>query len=180
MMKGPEMNEVANKPMRLLVLILAGMEALAVAFNAVVMLTVPAYWYAMTPGVTSTGPLNLYFVREIGAVELIVASLYAVGLCRPAWRFSCWMGAASWQSLRVLRLCINEAGLFWGAFPFILVPAIVGMLVSVWARANTFVAVPTEIAIDDDWTLETPTPSRHLGHFLLTDDNLTTQRRQVR
>jgi uncharacterized protein YjeT (DUF2065 family) len=41
------------------------------AANGVFMLLAPAPWYAITRGVTATGPFNQHFVRDIGAAYLV-------------------------------------------------------------------------------------------------------------
>ena len=50
---------------------LAWMLGLLAAANGVLMLTMPAAWYAMAPGVPNTGPLNAHFIRDIGAAFLV-------------------------------------------------------------------------------------------------------------
>ena len=56
------------------------------AVNGLLMLLVPAVWYARTPGVVDTGPLNLHFVRDIGCAYLVAgAALVWVGLDSHAW-----------------------------------------------------------------------------------------------
>ena len=54
--------------MRAAILCLMGV---AMMVNGTVMLLVPATWYALVPGVADTGPLNLHFVRDIGAAYLV-------------------------------------------------------------------------------------------------------------
>ena len=44
---------------------------LGLVANGLVMLTVPAIWYARVPGVVDTGPFNAHFVRDIGAAYLV-------------------------------------------------------------------------------------------------------------
>jgi hypothetical protein len=102
----------------------------------------------------STGPLNSYLVREVGLAELLLAGLYGLGIARPAWRFPCWILAASWQTLRVLRVCVSETNLFWSALPFIVLPAALGIAISVWARKNSNTIGRGEIQLDDDWKFE--------------------------
>lgn len=38
------------------------------------MLLAPTAWYPLVPGVTETGPLNVHFVRDIGAAYLAAAA----------------------------------------------------------------------------------------------------------
>jgi uncharacterized lipoprotein YbaY len=61
---------------------------LALAANGLLMLSDPAGWYGLVPGVPATGPLNPHFVRDIGCAYL-VAGLAMAGLAfnermRPA------------------------------------------------------------------------------------------------
>jgi hypothetical protein len=44
---------------------------LALIANGAAMLAAPAWWYGAVPGVADTGPLNLHFVRDIGAAYLV-------------------------------------------------------------------------------------------------------------
>lgn len=61
---------------------LAGLMAVLLGANAVAMLFAPLLWYGAVPGVTSTGPFNAHFVRDIGAAYLVAA----LGLVWFAWR----------------------------------------------------------------------------------------------
>lgn len=40
--------------------------------NGLAMMLAPSFWYLATPGVPETGPLNVHFVRDIGAAYLAV------------------------------------------------------------------------------------------------------------
>lgn len=44
----------------------------------------PSGWYAATPGVPETGPLNTHFVRDIGAGFLMASLAYGLCLLRGA------------------------------------------------------------------------------------------------
>lgn len=54
--------------------VLAVVLGLCLALNALLMLAVPAEWYAAVPGVTESGPFNAHFVRDIGAACLVAAA----------------------------------------------------------------------------------------------------------
>lgn len=56
---------------------------LALAANGLVMLAVPAPWYGFVPGVAETGPLNLHFVRDIGAAYLVAGGGVVAFLLDP-------------------------------------------------------------------------------------------------
>jgi hypothetical protein len=50
----------------------AGLLALMMGGNGLVMLAAGRWWYGVVPGVTSTGPFNPHFVKDIGAEYLVV------------------------------------------------------------------------------------------------------------
>lgn len=60
----------------------AALLALVLAGNALAMLFNGLAWYGAVPGVTSTGPYNAHFIRDIGAAYLVAA----LGLAWFAWR----------------------------------------------------------------------------------------------
>ena len=62
--------------------LLAGLLALALGANGLVMLFASLPWYDAVPGVTSTGPFNPHFVKDIGATYLACA----LGCGWFAWR----------------------------------------------------------------------------------------------
>lgn len=49
---------------------LTALLAAGLLLNGLIMLAAPAAWYAGTPGVSGTGPLNSHFARDIGAAFL--------------------------------------------------------------------------------------------------------------
>jgi hypothetical protein len=53
------------------------------------MLASPEGWYLAVPGVTTTGPFNQHFVRDIGLIFLFVGTLYAAGAMRRHDRVYC-------------------------------------------------------------------------------------------
>jgi len=62
--------------------------SLSLATNAVWMLAAPEHWYHTLPGVSHTGPLNLHFVRDIGAAYLAAAVGFAHALIPNRGQFS--------------------------------------------------------------------------------------------
>ena len=54
--------------------IVAWLLGLGLMANGLVMLGVPADWYAWVPGVADTGPLNEHFVRDIGVAYLVAGA----------------------------------------------------------------------------------------------------------
>jgi hypothetical protein len=69
-------------------MILSWLTAVALAGNGLFMLTDPAAWYGVVPGVADTGPFNAHFVRDIGCAYAVAGgSLAALALdarARPA------------------------------------------------------------------------------------------------
>jgi hypothetical protein len=57
--------------------------ALFLGANGMAMLFAGLWWYAVVPGVTATGPYNPHFVRDIGAVYLVVAASAAWYAWKP-------------------------------------------------------------------------------------------------
>lgn len=64
--------------------------------NGVFMLASPASWYFAVPGVTTTGPFNQHFVRDIGLIFLFVGTAFLIGAARPQYRLALWAAATLW------------------------------------------------------------------------------------
>jgi hypothetical protein len=79
-----------------LLLALAAALGIGAAVNGLFMLLSPARWYFAVPGVTTTGPFNQHFVRDIGLIFLLVAIAMLAGVARPAARLPLWSAAAFW------------------------------------------------------------------------------------
>lgn len=73
--------------------ILLGIGAIA---NGIFMLISPVNWYLAIPGVTTTGPFNQHFVRDMGLIFLGVGAVFLLGAIRPAYRTVSWGAAATW------------------------------------------------------------------------------------
>lgn len=154
------MRKVADKILETTVLIVACAEGLAIMMNAAFMLISPQSWYFFVPGLSSTGPLNAYFVREIGIIEVLVASMYFIGVIEPTWRFACWAGATLWHTARLVLVAIDEPDLLMSAQPFIILPSAIGLAISTWACWKLWPVTTKRAAIDADWTFETRDPDR--------------------
>jgi hypothetical protein len=70
---------------------LAGLMALLLGANGVVMLVASLTWYDTVPGVPTTGPFNPHFIKDIGAIYVMCG----LGLAWFAWRPS----AAGWAAM---------------------------------------------------------------------------------
>ena len=69
---------------------------LALAANGIFMLVSPEHWYVLVPGVTSTGPFNQHFLRDIGLIFVFLGGAFLVGAARPEVRVLLWGAAAIW------------------------------------------------------------------------------------
>ena len=74
--------------------VLAIILGIGLALNALLMLAVPAAWYAAVPGVTQTGPFNPHFVRDIGAAYLVAAAALIWFAASPKAQSAVQAGAA--------------------------------------------------------------------------------------
>ncbi len=63
--------------------------------NAAWMLADPVHWYLNLPAnVPGSGPLNEHFVRDIGCIFGLIGSALAIGVFKPAARFSALLVAS--------------------------------------------------------------------------------------
>ena len=69
---------------------------LALAANRIFMLVAPENWYFTVPGVTSTGPFNQHFLRDIGLIFLFLGAAFLGGAARPQLRVLLWAGPTLW------------------------------------------------------------------------------------
>ena len=67
--------------MKTLCLALAVVLGVAAIANGIYMLAAPEDWYFAVPGVTTTGPFNQHFVRDIGLIFLFLGGAF---LMRPS------------------------------------------------------------------------------------------------
>lgn len=118
--------------------------ALGLSANGLLMLAVPMAWYHAVPGVIYTGPLNLHFVRDIGAAYFSAAA----GL---AWRAAAGSHAAPAAMLGALFLLLHAGvHLFetlvgicgWQQWlqdlPGVTVPALLSALLALPTRSTAF------------------------------------------
>lgn len=111
----------------------------ALASNGIYMLLDPTGWYFAVPGVTTTGPFNQHFLRDIGLIFLLVGMAFIVGALRPAARVSLWGMGAFWLSGHALFHVWEVAVGICGAsallrdFPAVTLPALVAIGLTAWA-----------------------------------------------
>ena len=112
-------------------------------FNGLFMLVSPSEWYVAVPGVTTTGPFNQHFIRDIGLIFLFIGTAFLAGAMLPRQRLLLW-------ALPTLWLCSHAFFHFWEVavgicmpadlvrdFPAVTTPAIIGILLSLWAYGES-------------------------------------------
>jgi hypothetical protein len=80
----------------------AALMGVAAFANGTIMLTSPMEWYFPVPGVTTTGPYNQRFIRDIGLVFLFVGAAFTLGAARPRYRVILWAAPTLWLSAHAL------------------------------------------------------------------------------
>jgi hypothetical protein len=111
----------------------------AMIANGVFMLLAPADWYMAVPGVTSTGPFNQHFVRDIGLIFLLLGGGFLAGAARPHSRVLLWAAPSIWLlghalfHLWEVAVGICSPSVIPRDFPAVTLPAIIGILLTLWA-----------------------------------------------
>ncbi len=80
--------------MNRLIPVLAGLLGVGLTGNGIFMLASPETWYFAVPGVTSTGPFNQHFLRDIGLIFVLIGTGFLYGAARPDSRALLWSMAA--------------------------------------------------------------------------------------
>lgn len=119
--------------------ITVGVAAIA---NGLFMLIDPERWYLAVPGVTTTGPFNQHFVRDIGLIFLFLGGAFLLGAARPELRVPFWGAASLWLSGHALfhfwevavGICAPSA--LARDFPAVTLPALIGLIITLWAIAD--------------------------------------------
>ena len=111
----------------------------ALIANGVFMLVAPESWYFAVPGVTSTGPFNQHFVRDIGLIFLILGGAFLAGAALPHVRVLLWAAASIWLTGHALfhlwevAVGICSPSVIPRDFPAVTLPAIIGISLTFWA-----------------------------------------------
>ena len=111
----------------------------AMIANGVFMLVSPESWYLAVPGVTSTGPFNQHFVRDIGLIFLLLGGAFLVGAALPNSRVLLWGAASIWLTGHALfhlwevAVGICSPSVLPRDFPAVTLPAIIGIALTFWA-----------------------------------------------
>jgi len=110
--------------------------------NGLYMLASPSSWYFAVPGVTTTGPFNQHFIRDIGLIFLFVGTAFLVGSFRPQYRVLLWATATLWLGGHALfhfwEVAVGICGpsALVRDFPAVTLPSILGALLTTWAVAD--------------------------------------------
>ena len=121
------------------VAILLGIGAIA---NGIFMLVSPAAWYFAVPGVTTTGPFNPHFVRDIGLIFIGVGAAFLFGAARPIYRVVGWGAAAIWLSghalFHVWEVAVGICGpsALLRDFPAVTLPALLAVAITLHALSH--------------------------------------------
>jgi len=110
--------------------------------NGLFMLVSPGNWYFTVPGVTSTGPFNQHFLRDIGLIFVLIGAAMLAGAARPSLRVPLWTGAAIWLAGHALFHFWEVAVGICGAaalardFPAVTLPALIVAALAFWAARD--------------------------------------------
>jgi hypothetical protein len=135
-----EGNHIMVKTLCLGVAVMLGVAAEA---NGLFMLASPVGWYFAVPGVTTTGPFNQHFVRDIGLIFLFLGTAFLLGAAWPRFRLVLWAAPTLW-------LCGHALFHFWEVavgicgpsvlardFAAVTLPAIIGIALTLWAIGDS-------------------------------------------
>ncbi|SFT27569.1 hypothetical protein [Methylobacterium sp. yr668] len=119
--------------------VLAGLLGVGLTGNGIFMLASPETWYFAVPGVTSTGPFNQHFLRDIGLIFVLIGTGFLYGAARPDSRALLWSMAAIWLSGHALfhfwEVAVGICGpeVLPRDFPAVTLPALIAVALSVWS-----------------------------------------------
>jgi hypothetical protein len=110
--------------------------------NGLFMLLAPEAWYWAVPGVTTTGPFNQHFIRDIGLIFLLLSAALLTGVARPDLRTLLWSGTAIWMAGHALfhfwevavGICSSSA--LSRDFPAVTLPALLTGSLALWALSE--------------------------------------------
>jgi uncharacterized protein YjeT (DUF2065 family) len=107
--------------------------------NGLFMLIAPEAWYFAVPGVTTTGPFNQHFIRDIGLIFILIGAAFLIGARRPELRLFFWAAPTIWLSGHALfhfwevAVGICTVSVLPRDFPAVTLPAILGWVITLWA-----------------------------------------------
>lgn len=120
--------------------------------NGAFMLVAPEDWYFAVPGVTTTGPFNQHFVRDIGLIFLFLGGAFFLGAAQPHLRVLLWGAASLWLTGHALfhfwevAVGICSPSVIPRDFPAVTLPAIIGLSLTFWAIVQSRAASAPEPA----------------------------------
>lgn len=129
--------------------VLATVFGLGLAGNGMFMLVDPTNWYFAVPGVTTTGPFNQHFLRDIGLIFFLVGGAFMAGAVRPTARVALWAAGAFWLTGHALFHLWEVAVGLCGAsalvrdFPAVTLPALVAIALTLWAARPSRLSAPS-------------------------------------
>jgi len=133
---------MVRRPVSRVVLGIAILLGVGAVANGVFMLASPVSWYFAVPGVTTTGPFNQHFVRDIGLIFLGVGTAFLLGAARPIHRSVSWGAAAIWLSghalFHVWEVAVGICGpsALLRDFPAVTLPAVLAIAITVHAVSH--------------------------------------------
>lgn len=119
--------------------VLAGCLGAGLVGNGIFMLIAPEAWYFAVPGVTTTGPFNQHFLRDIGLIFVLIGAGFAYGAMRPRSRTLLWSTGAIWLSGHALfhfwEVAVGICGpeVLPRDFPAVTLPALIAVALSIWS-----------------------------------------------
>jgi hypothetical protein len=128
--------------MRTLSIGVAVVLGVAAEANGLLMLASPEAWYFAVPGVTTTGPFNQHFIRDIGLIFLFIGTAILAGAALPNHRVILWATPTLWLWGHALfhfwEVAVGICGpeVLARDFPAVTLPAIIGTLLVCWAIAE--------------------------------------------
>ncbi len=85
------------------VVLIIGLLALGNLLNGAWMLADPAHWYVTLPaGIPDFGPLNEHFVRDLGALFVLMGGALGWSVFYPEWRLAAVAGVTGFQILHAV------------------------------------------------------------------------------
>ena len=133
---------------KVLCLIVAVTLGVAATANGLFMLSSPEAWYLAVPGVTTTGPFNQHFIRDIGLIFLFIGTALLAGAALPRYRVVLWLVPTLWLWGHALfhfwEVAVGICGPSAIArdFPAVTLPALIGTALVVWSIAEGRAARP--------------------------------------
>ena len=124
---------------RALYIIVAALMGIAATLNGLFMLISPQGWYFAVPGVTTTGPFNQHFIRDIGLVYLAMGASFLIGAAKVQFRILLWAAPTIWLAAHAffhlweVSVSISPHSAMARDFPAVTLPAIIGLALTLWA-----------------------------------------------